>query len=63
VNLDNRSLFLNYEVFTFVYSKVQIVQIERWMSKLMANATIGMDVPTKGREALENIMKVLAPVL
>jgi cardiolipin synthase len=63
VNLDNRSLFLNYEVVTFVYSKVQIVQIERWMSKLMDNATIGMDVPTKGREALENIMKVLAPVL
>lgn len=63
VNLDNRSLFLNYEVVTFVYSKVQIVRIERWMRGLMDNATIGMDTPTKGREALENIMKVLAPVL
>jgi len=63
VNLDNRSLFLNYEVVTFVYSSKFIESIEIWMKKLMQNSTRGMQKPTKVREAVENIMKVFAPLL
>ncbi len=63
VNLDNRSLFLNYEVVTFVYSPKFIESIEMWMEKLMQNSTRGMQKPTKIREAVENIMKVFAPLL
>lgn len=63
VNLDNRSLFLNYEVVTFVYSPQFIESIERWMETLISNATRGMEKPSKFREALENIMKVFAPLL
>ncbi|RLA68401.1 MAG: cardiolipin synthase [Epsilonproteobacteria bacterium] len=63
VNLDNRSLFLNYEVVTFVYSQQFIESIEVWMEKLMLNATRGMQKPSKLREAIENIMKVFAPLL
>lgn len=63
VNLDNRSLFLNYEVVTFVYSPQFIESIETWMKTLMLNASSGMKKPTKIREALENIMKVFAPLL
>ncbi len=63
VNLDNRSLFLNYEVVTFVYSPKFIESIEMWMEKLMQNSTRGMKKPTKVREAVENIMKVFAPLL
>ncbi len=63
VNLDNRSLFLNYEVVTFVYSPKFIESIEMWMEKLMQNSTRGMQKPTKVREAVENIMKVFAPLL
>lgn len=63
VNLDNRSLFLNYEVVTFVYSSEFIVSIEGWMKTLMQNSSRGMQKPSKRREAVENIMKVFAPLL
>ena len=63
VNLDNRSLFLNYEVVTFVYSPQFIESIETWMKTLMLNASRGMKKPSKVREAIENIMKVFAPLL
>jgi len=63
VNLDNRSLFLNYEVVTFVYSSDFIKSIEGWMRTLMQDSTRGMQKPSKRREAVENIMKVFAPLL
>ncbi len=63
VNLDNRSLFLNYEVVTFVYSPHFIESIETWMETLMDNSSRGMQKPSKVREAVENIMKVFAPLL
>ena len=63
VNLDNRSLFLNYEVVTFVYSPQFIESIEIWMETLMRNSGRGMQKPSKVREAVENIMKVFAPLL
>jgi len=63
VNLDNRSLFLNYEVVTFVYSPQFIESIETWMETLMENSSRGMEKPSKTREAVENIMKVFAPLL
>ena len=63
VNMDNRSLFLNYEVVTFAYSAQFIEDIENWMEKLMENSIRGMEKPSKFREASENIMKVFAPLL
>ncbi len=63
VNLDNRSLFLNYEVVTFVYSPQFIESIEEWMKVLMHHSIRGMKKPSKLREAIENIMKVFAPLL
>ncbi len=63
VNIDNRSLFLNYEVVTFVYSEEFMKNMEAWMKNLMKNASRGMEKPSKFREAVENIMKVFAPLL
>lgn len=63
VNIDNRSLFLNYEIVTFAYSPRFIESIESWMIKLIEDSTQGMKKPTKVREAVENIMKVFAPLL
>ncbi|MEA3434002.1 MAG: cardiolipin synthase [Campylobacterota bacterium] len=63
VNIDNRSLFLNYEIVTFAYSPQFIDSIESWMQVLMKNSTQGMQKPTKLREAVENMMKVFAPLL
>jgi len=63
VNIDNRSLFLNYEIVTFTYSEHLIARIEGWMEELMENSVKGMQKPGKLREAVENIMKVFAPLL
>ena len=63
VNIDNRSLFLNYEIVTFAYSPHFIESIESWMQELMENSTQGMKKPTKLREGVENMMKVFAPLL
>ena len=63
LNLDNRSLFLNYEVVTFVYSPVFIDELELWMKMLMQHAGRGLTPAGKLREAVENMMKVVAPLI
>lgn len=63
VNLDNRSLFLNYEVVTFVYTEKFVLTLESWMKTLMLNSSRGMKKPSNIREATENVMKVFAPLL
>jgi len=63
VNIDNRSLFLNYEIVTFAYSEAFIESIESWMKRLMEHSVQGVEKPGKAREALENMMKVFAPLL
>lgn len=63
VNLDNRSLFLNYEVVTFVYSKKIVLKLETWMKTLMLDSSKGMKKPSTSREAIENIVKIFAPLL
>lgn len=63
VNLDNRSLFLNYEVATFVYSEKAIKEIEIWMDKLLVNSSKGISSISAPREILENIIRVVAPQL
>lgn len=34
VNLDNRSLFLNYEIATFLYSSHHVGEVYKWATKL-----------------------------
>ena len=63
LNLDNRSLFLNYEVVTFVYSPEFIDEMECWMKRLIGSSVRDMEQPGKMREAFENIMKVFAPMV
>lgn len=63
LNLDNRSLFLNYEVVTFVYSPKVIADLEQWMQELMRKTGSGLLTPSKIREAGENIMRVIAPLV
>ena len=63
LNLDNRSLFLNYEAVTLVYSPATLKALETWMEELMVHALRGLKEPSKTREAIENIMKVFAPMI
>ncbi|MDA3947270.1 MAG: phospholipase D-like domain-containing protein [Helicobacteraceae bacterium] len=63
VNIDNRSLLLNYEVVSFVYSKSIISEIEEWTDRFIANAERQMPIASKPRRIAENFMRILAPQL
>ncbi|CAA6822823.1 MAG: Cardiolipin synthetase (EC [uncultured Sulfurovum sp.] len=63
VNMDNRSLFFNYEVVTFIDSVETQKHIEIWMESLICEGTRNIQPPSRVREGVENIMKVFAPIL
>lgn len=62
-NFDQRSLFLNYEVVSFAYSKSVIDQCETWMARLLADCTSHMPPAGRWRRISENLMSVFAPML
>ncbi|MCF6173143.1 MAG: phospholipase D-like domain-containing protein [Campylobacteraceae bacterium] len=61
VNFDNRSLFLNYEVATFVYTKRIIKETHLWMKTLLLDSEKGMDEASRYRIIMENFMRIFAP--
>lgn len=63
VNIDNRSLFLNYEVVSFVYSERIIVSMERWMENLLTHSIKGIKKGSIKRVILENFMRIFSPQL
>lgn len=63
VNIDNRSLLLNYEVVSFAYSKDIIYEIEKWMQGFITKADTQMEEASKLRRIAENFMRILAPQL
>jgi len=60
VNLDNRSLLLNYEVMTIAYSKDQIKQMDKWMRDLLQTSSLEVEPVGKIRRIFENLMRVFA---
>ena len=63
VNIDNRSLLLNYEVVSFAYSETIIDEVETWMQKFMVSADYQMPAASRVRRIAENFMRILAPQL
>ncbi|MBK2295774.1 cardiolipin synthase [Francisella philomiragia] len=65
VNLDNRSLFLNYEIATFLYSKNDVEKIYQWANKILADSTQSTQHMTTSRGSLiaESILKILTPLM
>ena len=63
VNIDNRSLLLNYEVVSFAYSKEIIDNIESWMQGFIDNSDNILPPASKWRRIIENFMRILAPQL
>ncbi len=63
VNIDDRSLLLNYEAVSFAYSTTIISEIETWMQRFMTNADTQMPEASKLRRIAENFMRILAPQL
>jgi cardiolipin synthase len=63
VNIDNRSLLLNYEVVSFACSESIISEVENWMRGFMAKADRQMHRASRARRIAENFMRILAPQL
>ena len=63
VNIDNRSLLLNYEVVSFAYSEQIIYEVEQWMEGFIANADTHLPEVSHTRRIVENFMRILAPQL
>ena len=61
VNFDSRSLFLNYEVASFAYSKKIIRDVELWMLSLLKDSKKSMNPAGKYRKMAENFMRIFAP--
>ena len=62
-NIDQRSLFLNYEVVSFIYSKEIIVESELWMNRLLEKCHGQMKPASNWRKMGENLMSIFAPLL
>ncbi len=63
VNIDNRSLLLNYEVVSFAYSETIINEVDAGMQGFMVNAEYQMPEASRIRRIAENFMRILAPQL
>jgi cardiolipin synthase len=63
VNIDNRSLLLNYEVVSFAYSVPIISEVNAWMEKLLQDSQHEMKPAGIMRRLAENLMRIVAPQL
>ena len=63
VNMDNRSLLLNYEVVSFAYSEKIIRETEAWMLDLLEHSTLTVRPAGSIRRLGENLMRIIAPEL
>ena len=62
-NIDQRSLFLNYEVVSFIYSKKSIAASEKWMCLLLEKCRGQMKPAGKAKKIAENLISIFAPLL
>lgn len=63
VNLDYRSLFLNYELGVFFHSEVILKEIEKWMEGFILNARHEVKPVGVVKRFVGNIMKMAVPLL
>ncbi|MED7788826.1 cardiolipin synthase [Francisella sp. 19X1-34] len=65
INLDNRSLFLNYEIATFIYTPNEVKKLYLWAENILKNASQNSShLPTKRSSLIiESIMKILTPLM
>lgn len=62
-NLDYRSLFINHEMVNFIYSKELIEQMSNWTTGLLKNSRTYQPSDNKVRRLLENLTRIVAPIL
>jgi cardiolipin synthase len=62
-NMDMRSLFLNYEVSLFIWSRAEVEQVAAWANGLMAHTQRELPAPGWPLEIAENVIRLLSPLL
>jgi cardiolipin synthase len=62
-NMDMRSLFLNYELALFVWSRPQVQEVSRWVAGLEAQSQRELPAPGWPLEIAENVVRLLSPLL
>lgn len=62
-NMDNRSMFLNYEVALYLFDEPRAADVARWIERLAAGCTVYEPKPGGLREIAENVVRLFAPLL
>jgi cardiolipin synthase len=62
-NLDMRSLFLDYEIAVFAYSRDQLEELTKWFESLLADCAPQLDRPGRARALAEDLGRLLAPLM
>jgi cardiolipin synthase A/B len=62
-NMDMRSLFLNYEVALFLYSAERVREADAWIRALIPLCRTGLTRPNVAIELLENVVRLVSPLL
>src|SRR5262249_10256974 len=62
-NFDSRSMFLNFEVSSVIHSPPEVQAVEAWIEKLMAETQPMQAAPARGRDSIEGLARLIAPML
>jgi cardiolipin synthase len=62
-NFDSRSMFLNFEVTSVIHSADEVRAVAQWMEQLMRETRPMGGARGRGRDTLEGIARLLAPML
>ncbi|HEY2736379.1 MAG TPA: phospholipase D-like domain-containing protein [Polyangiales bacterium] len=62
-NLDMRSLFLDYEIAAFIYTRPEIDVFGRWFEELLLDCGLSLAEPGRVRALAEDFGRLLAPLM
>ncbi|MCB1678548.1 MAG: hypothetical protein KDI16_07690 [Halioglobus sp.] len=62
-NFDARSLLLNFEVMSLLYSPHDVAVLRSWMHELLASAPEGLPPTSVARRSFEVIFRLVSPIL
>jgi cardiolipin synthase len=63
LNVDPRSMFLNFEVVSVLYGPAAVGAVADWVEALDAGTVIGMPPVGRWRDTMEGVARMLAPLL
>jgi cardiolipin synthase len=62
-NLDIRSLFLDYEIAVFIYTRPEIERFAEWFQRLLLDCNAQLQAPGTVRALAEDLGRLLAPLM